>query len=115
MPAPGEQLAEDRVGEIASEGDRYYNPSFGVDIFPACELGADGAITAVASQQDTAFTIAVTGPQLGSALSISDSIAVPRVPLLDFRRQQVQLDTAAKRAAILQLRLGDPEVIVVFQ
>ena len=114
-PPPGEQLAEDRVGEIASEGDRYYNPSFGVDIFPACELGADGAITAVASQQDTAFTIAITGPQLGSALSISDSIAVPRVPLLDFRRQQVQLDTAAKRAAILQLRLGDPEVIVVFQ
>lgn len=114
-PPLAEQLAVDRVGEIAPEADRYYNPSFGVDVFPACELAADGTISPVASQQDTAFTIALTGPQLGSALSISDSIAVPRVPLLDFRRQQVQLDTAAKRAAILQLRLGDPEVIVVFQ
>ncbi len=47
--------------------------------------------------------------------SVSDAVALARVPLLDFRRQQVQLDTAAKRAAILQLRLGDPEVIVVFE
>jgi len=114
-PPQASQLQADSVLEIAPETHRTINPSFGLDIFPACDLLADGTIAQVPSQQDTAFTFVVTGPAQGSALSVSDAVALARVPLLDFRRQQVQLDTAAKRASILQLRLGDPEVIVVFE
>ncbi len=113
-PPQAEQLQEETVTTIAPEANRFVNPSFGLDIFPACEVLADGTIAPLPSQQDTAFTFAVTGPHQGSALSVSDSIAGVRVPLLDFRRQQVQLDTAAKRASILQLRLGDSEVVIVF-
>lgn len=94
---------------------RYFNPSFGLDIFPACELNDQGQITAAPSQQDTMFSFTVTGPQQGSALSVSDSLLLARVPLLDFRRQQVQLDAAARKASILQLRLGDPRVIITFE
>ncbi|HRE90378.1 MAG TPA: hypothetical protein PK095_14695, partial [Myxococcota bacterium] len=94
---------------------RFYNPSFGLDIFPACELNAQDQITAAPSQQDTLFTFTVTGPQQGSALSVSDALLLMRVPLLDFRRQQVQLDAAARKASILQLRLGDPRVIITFE
>lgn len=114
-PPQAAELQADTVLTIAPEANRTVNPSFGIDIFPACELLPDGTIAEVPSQQDTAFTFVVAGPQQGSALSVSDSVALARVPLLDFRRQQVQLDTAAKRAAILQLRLGNPEVIVVFE
>jgi len=113
-PPQAAQLQADTVLELSPVSGRTINPSFGIDIFPACDVLADGTIAPVPSQQDTAFTFVVTGPQQGSALSIANSIALMRVPLLDFRRQQVQLDTAAKRAVILQLRLGDPEVVVVF-
>lgn len=113
-PPPPDQLAHDTVTAIAPEAGRFINPSFGVDIFPACDV-VDGAIVPVPSQQDTAFTFSVTGPHEGGAMSITDAYLIPRVPLLDFRRQQVQLDTSAKRAAILQYRVGNPEVIVIFQ
>ena len=114
-PPPATQLQFDTVTEIAPTAGRFVNPSFGIDLFPACDVTADGAITQVPSQQDTAFSFTVTGPNEGSAMSVSDSLLITRVPLLDFRRQQVQLDTAAKRAAILQYRLGNPEVVVIFQ
>jgi len=113
-PPPPTQLEHDTVTAIAPASGRFVNPSFGVDVFPACDT-VDGAIVPVPSQQDTAFTFTVTGPHEAGAMSISESILIPRVPLLDFRRQQVQLDTSARRAAILQYRIGSPEVIVIFQ
>lgn len=113
-PPPPSQLLENTVEAIAPAAERFTNPSFALDVFPACETLEDGRIAPLPSQQDTVLTFAVTGPHQGSALSIADSVSIARVPLIDFRRQQVQLDTARRRAAILQLRLGNPEVVVVF-
>jgi hypothetical protein len=114
-PPPVDALRHGAVDRIADPGRRFFNPSFGVDIFPACDRNDQGAIVPVPSQQDTVFTFTVTGPQQGSALSVTDSLLLSRVPLLDFRRQQVQLDTAARKASILQLRIGDPRVIATFE
>jgi hypothetical protein len=114
-PPPAAQLAEDRVTSLAPAAGRFVNPSFELDIFPACSVDTQGVITPVASQQDTSFSFVVTGPQQGSALTVSDSVLITRVPLLDFRRQQVQLDTAARRALVLQYRLGDPKLIATFE
>ena len=117
-PPSTDALGFAAVDEIADPDTRFFNPSFGLDIFPACTRDGQtttGTIVAVPSQQDTVFTFTVTGPQTGSALSVSDSLLLMRVPLLDFRRQQVQLDAAARKASILQLRLGDPRVIATFE
>ncbi|MFO0746791.1 MAG: hypothetical protein U1F43_14130 [Myxococcota bacterium] len=114
-PPPADQLSYDKVEELAPAASRFTNPSMGVDVFPGCERTTEGAIAAVPSQQDTTFTFTLTGPQQGSALSISNSVLVTRVPMLDFRRQQVQLDASARRATILQMRLADPKVIATFE
>jgi hypothetical protein len=114
-PPPAEQLAQDAVEALAPAATRFLNPSFAVDVFPGCERDAEGAIVAAPSQQDTTFQFTVTGPNQGSALSTSDNILVTKVPMLDFRRQQIQLDTSARRASILQMRLGNPKVIVSFE
>jgi len=114
-PPPSEQLSKDQVEPLAPEASRFTNPSFGLDVFPACVANADGTIGTRASQQDTTFTFDVTGPYVGSALSIANSILMDRVPQLDIRRQQIQLDASAKRASILQFRFGDPKVIATFE
>lgn len=113
-PPGASQLQEDTVEEIAPASGRFYNPSFGVDIFPACETTSEGEIVHVPSQQDTALSFIISGPHSSSSLSVSDAVAITRVPLLDFRRQQVQLDVGLNRASILQLRIGNPDVIAVF-
>ncbi|MCC6623423.1 MAG: hypothetical protein IT385_19340 [Deltaproteobacteria bacterium] len=114
-PPPAEQLAYDTVEALAPAASRFENPSMLLDVFPGCERTAGGGIAAVASQQDTTFSFTITGPYQGSALSISDSILANGVPMLDFRRQQMQLDASARRASILQMRLGDPKVIATFE
>ena len=114
-PPADDQLSEANVTEFAPESARFENPSFALNVFPGCTNADDKSIVAAPSQQDTTFSFTVTGPQGGSSLSISNSLLLTRVPLLDFRRQQVQLDTSANRAAILQMRLGDPQVIVTFE
>lgn len=117
-PPSVDALRHTEMDGFVDPDDRFYNPSFGLDIFPACELteqNGQNQIVSAPSQQDTMFTFTVTGPQQGSALSVSDALLLMRVPLLDFRRQQVQLDAAARKASILQLRLGDPRVIITFE
>jgi hypothetical protein len=115
-PPTADALREGVIDNLAPAASRYFNPSFGLDIFRGCERDAtSGAISAVESQQDTAFTFTVTGPHQGSALTVPEPFVLARVPLLPFRRQQIQLDSAARRAAILQFRLGDPKVIATFQ
>lgn len=114
-PPSVDALRHTQMDGFVDPDERFFNPSFGLDIFPACERNAQNQIVSAPSQQDTMFTFTVTGPQQGSALSVSDALLLMRVPLLDFRRQQVQLDAAARKASILQLRLGDPRVIITFE
>lgn len=114
-PPSVDALRHTEMDGFVDPDERFFNPSFGLDIFPACEQNEQNQIVSAPSQQDTMFTFTVTGPQQGSALSVSDALLLMRVPLLDFRRQQVQLDAAARKASILQLRLGDPRVIITFE
>ncbi len=114
-PPSDASLAFDRVDAVTGGAPRFSNPSFSLDLFPACETTEDGGIAAIPTQQETSFTFTVTGPQSGSALSVSDSMLLARVPLLDARRHQVQLDAGRNRLSILQLRFGDLKEITTLE
>jgi hypothetical protein len=113
-PPSADELRESVIESLAPASTRYFNPSFGLDIFRGCTRTGD-TFAPIESQQDTTFTFTVTSPHQGSALTVPEPLLIPRVPTIDFRRQQVQLDSAAKRAVILQFRLGDPKVIATYK
>jgi len=114
-PPTTESLLIDRVETLAAGATRFTNPSFSLYLFPACSTAPDGTFKATPTQQETAFTFTVTGPQAGSALSVSDSMLLARVPLLESRRHQVQLDAGRNRLSILQLRFGDLKEITTLE
>jgi hypothetical protein len=114
-PPSNEALAFDRVDALRGDHPRFSNPSFGLDLFTGCAVGETGEITAIPTQQETTFTFNVTGPQAGSALSVSDSMLQARVPLIESRRHQVQLDAGRSRLSVLQLRFGDLKEIITLE
>ncbi|MGM0578653.1 MAG: hypothetical protein ACQEXJ_23210 [Myxococcota bacterium] len=109
-------LGADSVDEaLAGDHVRFENWSFGVDVFPGCEIGEDGGVERVPTQRDTRWTFFVQGPDTPSSVSAQGAFLGPRVPLLDFRRQQIQLDTVVGRIHHLQVRPGSTTLLGTFE
>ena len=114
-PPSAELLRYDAITALAPEAGRFENPSFALDLLPGCTNGADGSIALSPSQQDTTWSFTLTGPQEASTLAVSNSDLGVRAALFEHRRQLVQLDAAANRASLLQVRPDNPTIIDIFE
>ncbi|PKN57608.1 MAG: hypothetical protein CVU56_10010 [Deltaproteobacteria bacterium HGW-Deltaproteobacteria-14] len=114
-PPPADQLRFDTIEQLTPADARFENPSFAVDILPGCERLEDGSIALVPSQQDTTWSFTLTGPHEASTLAVSNSDLGVRAGVFDLRRQVMQLDAAARRASLLQVRPDNPTIIDIFE
>lgn len=114
-PPPADQLRYDTIEQLTPADARFENPSFAVDILPGCERQDDGALALVPSQQDTTWSFTLTGPHEASTLAVSNSDLGVRAGVFDLRRQVMQLDAAARRASLLQVRPDNPTIIDIFE
>ena len=114
---PGlEDIGFDDVGALLPAGwRRFTNWSFSLDMFPGCRNEEDGSITIVANSRDTTWLFDFAGPDSPQSVSVDGVLLGNRVPLLDFRRQQVQLDTATGRVHLLQIRANASTTIATFE
>ncbi len=115
-PPRPERLELGAVEQLTGDsGPSFVNPSIGIDIFPACDVDDNGQIVTRANQQDTRWSFSIVGPNDPASIAVDGSLLGVRVPMLDFRRQQVQLDASASRASLLEVRPGTTRVITVFE
>ena len=106
-PPTNADLALDAVDGLLATPQGFKNFSFSLDIFPGCDGSVDGAGKLMDEiRRDTRWSFQVEGPDNPRSVSGSDMQLAPRVPLLDFRRQQVQLDSGLGRLLLLEIRPG---------
>jgi hypothetical protein len=115
-PPSQDQLGFDVIEQLVDPATRFENVSFAFDVLPGCRLADDGiTIEAVASQQDTVWSFTISGPHSAQTLAVPNSLLGVRVPIIEFRRHLVQLDAAANRASVLQVRPKDPDIITILE
>ena len=104
------------VAALLPEGwSRFTNYSFSVDLFPGCRHLEGGGIELVESQRDTTWTFDLAGPDAPQSISADGVLLGNRVPLLDFRRWQLQLDSASGRVHLLEIRANSVSNVATFE
>lgn len=93
---------------------RFHNFSFELEVFPGCIPSEDGSATLVESQRDTRWTFQVAGPESPRAATVAGVLHSARVPVLDFRRQQMQLDTAGRQVHQLEIRADGADHLATY-
>ncbi|MEC9070808.1 MAG: hypothetical protein VX938_00455, partial [Myxococcota bacterium] len=106
-PPSNGDISLDLVGDLLSEDhERFSNFSFSLDVLPGCDQDSETGALLTAIRQDTRWSFLMEGPDSPRSVSGSDMHLTPRVPVLEFRRQQVQLDSALSRILLLEIRPG---------
>jgi hypothetical protein len=112
---PADLFRFEAIESLTPASARFENPSFAIDILPGCEETGPGILTRAPTQQDTMWAFTLTGPHEPATFAVTRSNLGVRVPILGLRRHAIQLDAAANRASLIQIRPGDPSVITVFE
>lgn len=106
-PPTNIELSLDEVDELLADDHlRFANFSFSMDIFPGCDEQSDTGELMTRIRRDTRWSFGLQGPDNPRSVSGSDMQLAPKVPLLEFRRQQIQLDSALSRVLLLEIRPG---------
>lgn len=112
-PGPA-QIGADGVDGLTGGAARFSNWSFGLQAFPGCVTDDQGHAL-VPTQRDTRWSFDFFGPDNPRTVSAQEALLGTRVSLLDFRRNQVQLDTSGGAVHLLEIRTSEDELLVSFE